>query len=72
MTIAASTRARVGILVLALLLLGGGATAYTLRVASGRAAATGAADPGFTLGGGAGALYVRDAASGRVARVDPA
>lgn len=36
MTIAASTRARVGILVLALLLLGGGATAYTLRVASDR------------------------------------
>ncbi|MFI8765977.1 TolB family protein [Streptomyces sp. NPDC053792] len=72
MNIATSTRARVGILVLALLLLGGGATAYTLRAASGRAAATGTADPGFTLDGGTGALYVRDTASGRVARVDPA
>ncbi|WP_406057440.1 hypothetical protein OG462_12815 [Streptomyces sp. NBC_01077] len=67
-----STRTRVWILVLALLLLGGGATAYTLRAASGReAAATGTADPGFTLDGDAGALYARDTASGRVARVDP-
>ncbi|MEU2229982.1 TolB family protein [Streptomyces vietnamensis] len=72
MNTTASTRARAAILVLALLLLGGGATAYTLRAASGRAAATGTADPGFTLDGGAGALYVRDTASGRVARVDPA
>ncbi|MCX4980214.1 hypothetical protein [Streptomyces sp. NBC_00572] len=67
-----STRTRVWILVLALLLLGGGATAYTLRAASGReAAATGTADPGFTLDGGADALFARDTASGRVARVDP-
>ncbi|MGW8764500.1 hypothetical protein ACWGN5_18545 [Streptomyces sp. NPDC055815] len=72
MNIAASTRTRVGILVLALLLLGGGATAYTLRAASGRAAATGTAAPGFTLDGGTGALYVRDTAGGRIARVDPA
>ncbi|WP_369143630.1 hypothetical protein [Streptomyces sp. R44] len=72
MNIAASTRARVGILVLAVLLLGGGATVYTLRAASGRAAATGTADPGFTLDGGTGALYVRETAGGRIARVDPA
>ncbi|KOG12235.1 MULTISPECIES: TolB family protein [Streptomyces] len=65
-----SARARVGILVLALLLLGGGATAYTLRAASGQQAAAGTADAGFTLDGGT-ALYVRDTASGRVARVDP-
>ncbi|MEU2546050.1 hypothetical protein ABZ618_11540 [Streptomyces roseolus] len=69
----ATTRARVGIIVLALLLLGGGATAYTLRTASGRTAATGtSAEPGFALDGGAGALYARDSATGRVARVDPA
>ncbi|MFE5791409.1 hypothetical protein ACFQ8C_02415 [Streptomyces sp. NPDC056503] len=69
----ASARTRVGIIVLALLLLGGGATAYTLRAASGRAAATGRpAEPGFTLDGGAGALYARDSVTGRVARVDPA
>ncbi|MEK9524453.1 hypothetical protein MIU24_34605 [Streptomyces venezuelae] len=68
-----STRTRVWILVLALLLLGGGATAYTLHAASGRAAAVaGIADPGFTLDHDTGALYVRDTASGRVARVDPA
>lgn len=67
-----STRTRVWILVLALLLLGGGATAYTLRAASGReAATTGAADPGFTFAAGPGALYARDTATGRVARVDP-
>ncbi|MFF4170426.1 hypothetical protein [Streptomyces sp. NPDC001744] len=66
-----STRARVWIIVLALVLLGGGATAYTLRAASGRTGATGAADPGFVLTGGAGALYARDTASGRVARVAP-
>ncbi|MFJ5830411.1 TolB family protein [Streptomyces sp. NPDC093089] len=66
-----SARARVGILVLALLLLGGGATAYTLRAASGRqAAAAGTPDTGFTLDGAA-ALYARDTASGRIARVDP-
>ncbi|MFI8425815.1 TolB family protein [Streptomyces sp. NPDC085479] len=66
----AALRHRVGILVLALLLLGGGATAYTLRAASGRDAATSAtAAPGFTLAGGA--LHARDAATGRVARVDP-
>ncbi|MFD6812206.1 hypothetical protein ACFWEN_41875, partial [Streptomyces anthocyanicus] len=69
----ATTRTRVWIIVLALLLLGGGATAYTLRTASGRAAATGtSAEPGFVLDGGAGALYARDSATGRVARVDPA
>ncbi|MER6095607.1 hypothetical protein ABT154_07030 [Streptomyces sp. NPDC001728] len=68
-----STRTRAWIIVLALLLLGGGATAYTLRAASGReAAATGTADPGFTLDDGAGTLYARDTTSGRVARVDPA
>ncbi|QES05529.1 hypothetical protein DEJ44_07800 [Streptomyces venezuelae] len=67
-----STRTRVWILVLALLILGGGATAYTLRAATGReAAATGTADPGFTLDAGTGALYVRDTTSGRIARVDP-
>ncbi|MFF8509190.1 hypothetical protein ACF064_13955 [Streptomyces sp. NPDC015492] len=68
-----STRTRVWILVLALLLLGGGATAYTLRAASGRATAVaGTADPGFTLDRDTGALYARDTASGRVARLDPA
>ncbi|GGY51786.1 TolB-like translocation protein [Streptomyces omiyaensis] len=68
----ASPRTRVWIVVLALLLLGGGATAYALRAASGReAAATRPADPGFTLAGGTGALYVRDTATGRVARPDP-
>ncbi|MGW5777085.1 TolB family protein [Streptomyces sp. NPDC003863] len=72
MNTTASTRARVAILVLALLLLGGGATAYTLRAAEGRASTTGTAEPGFTLDGGTGALYVRDGASGRAARVDPA
>ncbi|MFJ6424528.1 TolB family protein [Streptomyces hydrogenans] len=67
-----SPRARVWIIVLALLLLGGGATAYTLRAASGHRAADHAADPGFTLdGAGPGVLYVRDTATGRVARVDP-
>ncbi|MFJ3092892.1 TolB family protein [Streptomyces hydrogenans] len=67
-----SPRARVWIIVLALLLLGGGATAYTLRAASGHRAADSAADPGFTLdGAGPGVLYVRDTATGRVARVDP-
>ncbi|MFJ5711641.1 TolB family protein [Streptomyces sp. NPDC093105] len=68
----ASTRTRVWIIVLALLLLGGGATAYTLRAASGRdAAAAGTADSGFTLAAGGGTLYARDTATGRVARVDP-
>ncbi|MGW6392187.1 hypothetical protein ACWFR1_17175 [Streptomyces sp. NPDC055103] len=68
-----SRHARVWILVLALLLLGGGATAYTLRAASGRqTGAAGAPEPGFTLDGGSpGALHVRDTATGRVARVDP-
>ncbi|MGW6538505.1 hypothetical protein ACWGBV_31875 [Streptomyces sp. NPDC055051] len=66
----ASTRTRVWIVVLALLLLGGGATAYTLRAASDRdATSAGTADPGFTLTGSA--LYARDTATGRVARVDP-
>ncbi|MFD3666062.1 TolB family protein [Streptomyces sp. NPDC058659] len=69
-----SRHARVWILVLALVLLGGGATAYTLRAASGRqAGATAAPVAGFTLDGGRpGALHVRDTATGRVARVDPA
>ncbi|MFE6225543.1 hypothetical protein [Streptomyces sp. NPDC057854] len=70
---AASTRTRVWIIVLALLLLGGGATAYTLRAAAdrGAAAGSGGADAGFTLAGAdGGALYVRDTATGRVARVD--
>ncbi|MFF5452822.1 hypothetical protein ACFY40_16480 [Streptomyces sp. NPDC012950] len=66
-----STRTRVWIIVLALVLLGGAATAYTLRAASGRTGAADAADPGFVLAGGSGALYARDTASGRVARVDP-
>ncbi|WP_432058997.1 hypothetical protein [Streptomyces sp. S1] len=66
-----STRTRVWIIVLALVLLGGGATAYTLRAASGRTGAADTADPGFVLAGGSGALYARDTASGRVARVDP-
>ncbi|MFF6868580.1 hypothetical protein [Streptomyces sp. NPDC012450] len=66
-----STRTRVWIIVLALVLLGGGATAYTLRAASGRTGAADTADPGFVLVGGSGALYARDTASGRVARVDP-
>ncbi|MEU3604690.1 hypothetical protein AB0E83_04430 [Streptomyces sp. NPDC035033] len=69
---AVSARARLVLLVLAVLLLGGGATAYTLWAASGRGAVATAADPGFALDGGAGALYARDAATGRVARVDPA
>ncbi|WP_030758986.1 PD40 domain-containing protein [Streptomyces griseus] len=68
-----STRARVWIVVLALLLLGGGATAYTLRAAAGREdATTRTADPGFALTGGPGTLYARDTATGRVARLDPA
>ncbi|MFJ3539429.1 hypothetical protein ACIPQA_28680 [Streptomyces sp. NPDC090109] len=66
-----STRTRVWIIVLALVLLGGGATAYTLRAASGRTGAADTADPGFVLVGGSGALYARDTTSGRVARVDP-
>ncbi|MGW4721150.1 hypothetical protein [Streptomyces sp. NPDC004291] len=66
-----STRTRVWIIVLALVLLGGGATAYTLRAASGRTGGADTADPGFVLAGGSGALYARDTASGRVARVDP-
>ncbi|MGW1012252.1 hypothetical protein ACWD4X_19745 [Streptomyces termitum] len=67
-----SARTRVWIIVLALLLLGGGATAYTLRAASGReAAAARTAEPGFTLAQGGGALYARDTATGRVARLDP-
>ncbi|MGV9692460.1 hypothetical protein ACWDUX_25515 [Streptomyces sp. NPDC003444] len=66
-----STRTRVWIIVLAFVLLGGGATAYTLRAASGRTGAADTADPGFVLVGGSGALYARDTASGRVARVDP-
>ncbi|MFF4868980.1 hypothetical protein [Streptomyces sp. NPDC000961] len=66
-----STRTRVWIIVLALVLLGGGATAYTLRAASGRTGAADTADPGFVLVGGSGVLYARDTASGRIARVDP-
>ncbi|KQX13303.1 TolB [Streptomyces sp. Root431] len=68
-----SRPARVWILVLALLLLGGGATAYTLRAASGRqTGAAGASVAGFTLDAGRpGALHVRDTATGRVARLDP-
>ncbi|ALO07590.1 PD40 domain-containing protein [Streptomyces gardneri] len=68
-----SRHARVWILVLALVLLGGGATAYTLRAASGRqAGAAGTPVAGFTLDGGRpGALHVRDTATGRVARLDP-
>ncbi|MGW0117313.1 TolB family protein [Streptomyces sp. NPDC003327] len=66
-----SARTRAWIIVLALLLLGGGATAYTLRAAAGReSAVTGTADAAFTLDAGAGALHVRDSATGRVARVD--
>ncbi|GHG24749.1 PD40 domain-containing protein [Streptomyces filamentosus] len=69
----ASTRTRVWIVVLALLLLGGGATAYTLRAAAGREAdTTRTADPGFVLTGGPGTLYARDTATGRVARLDRA
>ncbi|MBD0710530.1 MULTISPECIES: PD40 domain-containing protein [unclassified Streptomyces] len=68
----ASSRTRVWIIVLALLLLGGGATAYTLRAASGRESqADKSAAPGFTLDGHTGALYVRSTETGRVARVDP-
>ncbi|MEU3689052.1 hypothetical protein [Streptomyces narbonensis] len=68
-----SRHARAWILVLALVLLGGGATAYTLRAASGRqTGATGTPVAGFTLDGGRpGALHFRDTATGRVARLDP-
>ncbi|MFI8964697.1 hypothetical protein ACIGO8_21585 [Streptomyces sp. NPDC053493] len=68
------TRRRLWALVLGVLLLAGGATAYTLRAAAGRGdtAAT-AADAGFTLDDGApGALWFRDTATGRVARQEPA
>ncbi|MFD8009521.1 hypothetical protein [Streptomyces sp. NPDC058955] len=67
----AATRTRVWIIVLALLLLGGGATAYTLRAASGRDATAAATEPGFTLAASGGTLYARDTATGRVAHVDP-
>ncbi|MET9623240.1 MULTISPECIES: hypothetical protein [unclassified Streptomyces] len=67
-------RTRLLLLVLAVVLLAGGATAYTLR-AAGHATAgrtSTAAAPGFTLEGPAGRLYFRDTATGRVARRDPA
>ncbi|MEU6880584.1 hypothetical protein [Streptomyces sp. NPDC046712] len=63
-----TTRARLWVLVLAVLLLGGGATAYTLRAAE--RTVTSGGDPGLTLDGGPGRLYVRDTASGRVGRQD--
>lgn len=68
-----SRRTRAWIIVLAALILGGGATAYTLRAAAERETAVAAtADTGFTLDQGTGVLHVRDTATGRVARVDPA
>ncbi|MEV4945934.1 hypothetical protein [Streptomyces sp. NPDC053755] len=66
-------RARLWALVLAVLLLGGGATAYTFRAAERTAprARPAAADPAFTLDGPAGRAFFRDTATGRVARQDP-
>ncbi|MFD0372504.1 hypothetical protein [Streptomyces sp. NPDC127114] len=64
-------------LVLGFLLLAGGAGAYTWHAAAGRqasaaeAGADAGADAGFTLDDGSpGALWFRDTASGRVARLD--
>ncbi|MFJ3902850.1 TolB family protein [Streptomyces sp. NPDC090025] len=71
------SRRRLWALVIGILLLGGGATAYTLRAAAHQPGGPGdtartAADPGFTLDSGApGALWFRDTGSGRVARQDP-
>ncbi|MGW0466098.1 TolB family protein [Streptomyces sp. NPDC003027] len=65
---------RIRALVVAVLLLACGATVYTLRAAertSARVEASGAA-PAFGLDGPRGRLYVRDTATGRVARHDPA
>ncbi|WP_128980658.1 PD40 domain-containing protein [Streptomyces roseicoloratus] len=62
-------------LVLGFLLLAGGAGAYTWHAATGRAASAGGAgaEADFTLGSGSpGALWFRDTASGRVARLDAA
>ncbi|GAA3396847.1 hypothetical protein [Streptomyces roseoviridis] len=65
-------RRRLWALVLGVLLLAGGATAYTLRAAADRPGAAAApADEGFTLDGPAGTLWFRDTASGRVARQEP-
>ncbi|MFE5297543.1 hypothetical protein [Streptomyces sp. NPDC056632] len=66
-------RRRLWALVLGVLLLAGGATAYTLRAAVGRSDTAGAtADAGFTLDTGSpGALWFRDTATGRVARQEP-
>ncbi|MFF3318845.1 hypothetical protein ACFYV5_25545 [Streptomyces sp. NPDC003035] len=61
-----TTRARLWVLVLAVLLLGGGATAYTLRAADRTVTSSGGA--GLTLDGAPGHLYVRDTVSGRVGR----
>ncbi|MFI8516366.1 hypothetical protein ACIGEZ_00835 [Streptomyces sp. NPDC085481] len=63
---------RLWALLLGVLLLAGGATAYTLRAAAGRPDAAAAADPGFRLDAPPGTLYFRDTATGRVARQDPA
>ncbi|MFF5972720.1 hypothetical protein ACFY7C_14495 [Streptomyces sp. NPDC012769] len=67
-----TTRHRLWALVLGVLLLAGGATAYTVRAAADRpGAAPAAAGEGFTLDGPPGTLWFRDTASGRVARQDP-
>ncbi|MBT2438713.1 hypothetical protein J7E93_00935 [Streptomyces sp. ISL-36] len=66
------TRTRLWGLVLAVVLLGGGATAYTLKAAD-RAAppADATGGPALTLEGPAGGLFFRDTAAGRIGRQDP-
>ncbi|MEV7420600.1 hypothetical protein [Streptomyces sp. NPDC089919] len=65
-------RRRLWALVLGVLLLAGGATAYTLHAADRPGPAAATADAGFTLEAAPrGALWFRDTATGRVARRDP-
>ncbi|MFJ5546367.1 hypothetical protein [Streptomyces sp. NPDC093225] len=69
----APNRHRLWTLVLGVLLLAGGATAYTLHAAGRPDPGAPGADAGFTLDSGSpGALWFRDTATGRVARQDPA
>ncbi|MFF8274649.1 TolB family protein [Streptomyces lateritius] len=66
------TRGRLWALVLAVLLLGGGATAYTLRAADRTALPVETpGGPALTLEGPAGGLLFRDTVTGRVGRHDP-
>ncbi|MFI8101198.1 hypothetical protein [Streptomyces sp. NPDC086023] len=69
----APNRRRLWALLLGVLLLAGGATAYTVRAAGARPdPGTATPDTGFMLDTGTpGALWFRDTATGRVARQDP-